>query len=206
METKVTKKTKKVEKKAEKKLNPVVWDVPYNADLLAQVLYVYRNNERKATANVKSRGEVSGGGKKPWKQKGTGRARHGSSRSPLWVGGGVTFGNVSEKNYSRKLNKKMARKAVCIMLSERLRKEQLQFVSADVESANKIRKEAKGTASKKILMICNNTELSKKLRNSDKTKVITAEKVNAKHLIASNLVYVDNEIVDILEKRLTNGK
>ncbi|MGI5897749.1 MAG: 50S ribosomal protein L4 [Candidatus Dojkabacteria bacterium] len=205
MEKKEVKKTKKEEKKVEQKLNPAVWEVPYNADLLAQVLYVYRNNERKATANVKSRSEVSGGGKKPWRQKGTGRARHGSSRSPIWVGGGVTFGNVSDKNYSRKLNKKMIRKAVCIMLSERLRKEQLQFVNSTEKSAENIRKEAKEDK-KKILMISNNEDLSKKIRNSEKAKVITAEKVNAKHLITSNLVYVDNEIVDILEKRLTNGK
>ena len=68
------------------KLNPLVWEVPYNGDLVAQVLNVFFSNERKGTSAVKGRGEVSGGGKKPWKQKGTGRARSGSIRSPLWVG------------------------------------------------------------------------------------------------------------------------
>ena len=86
--------TKKVEKKEEKvKLNPKVWEVPYNADLVAQVLYIYNSNARKGGAVVKDRSEVSGGGRKPWRQKGTGRARVGSSRSPIWIGGGVTFGN-----------------------------------------------------------------------------------------------------------------
>ena len=77
-----------------KKLNPAVWEVPYNADLLAQVLYIYNSNERKGTATVKSRSDVSGGGKKPWKQKGTGRARHGSSRSPIWVESGIEIGRA----------------------------------------------------------------------------------------------------------------
>ena len=113
-----TKGKTKVEKKvAVIKRNPLVWEVPYNADLVAQVLYVYRSNERKSTANVKGRGEVSGGGKKPWKQKGTGRARAGSTRSTIWVGGGVAFGNVGDRNWNRKINKKMAKKAfkACLM-------------------------------------------------------------------------------------------
>ncbi len=76
--------TKKTTKKEEKVvLNPLVWEVPYNADLVSQVLFVYSSNERKGSARQKSRGDVSGGGKKPWKQKGTGRARHGSTRSPI---------------------------------------------------------------------------------------------------------------------------
>ncbi|HOR06320.1 MAG TPA: 50S ribosomal protein L4, partial [Candidatus Dojkabacteria bacterium] len=85
---------KKVTKTTEEKkisLNKKVWEVPYNGDLVSQVLGVYFSNERKGTSNAKTRGDVSGGGIKPWRQKGTGRARSGSIRSPLWVGGGVTF-------------------------------------------------------------------------------------------------------------------
>ena len=142
--TTTTKKVEKKEKKVEaRKLNPKVWKVPYNADLVAQVLYVYNSNERKSTANVKGKGEVSGGGKKPWRQKGTGRARAGSSRSPLWIGGGVTFGNVGDKNWNRKINKKMARKATCIMLSESLRKKILEFTDIAKEDIVKIKKEMK---------------------------------------------------------------
>ena len=103
--------TKKTNTKKEEqiKLNPLVWEVPYNEDLVAQVLYVYNSNERKGTIKQKGRGEVSGGGKKPWRQKGTGRARHGSIRSPLWVGGGVTFAS-KERNFSRKINKTRGRR------------------------------------------------------------------------------------------------
>ncbi len=199
----------KIEDKKEikRELNPAVWNVPYNADLLTQVIYIYRNNERKNTLAVKSRGDVSGGGKKPWKQKGTGRARQGSSRSPLWVGGGVTFGNAGEKNFSRKLNKKMARKAVCVMLSERLKEGNLEFVPMNLEFAEKTRKNLKNSVdARKTLIISSNEDIQKKLKNSDKAKVITGEKVNAQHLVWSNFVYVDEDIISTLEKRLTNGK
>ena len=83
--------TKKVAKKPVEKestLNPAIWDVAYNPDLIAQVLYVLMSNKRAGTASAKTRAEVRGGGKKPWKQKGTGRARAGSIRGPIWRGGG----------------------------------------------------------------------------------------------------------------------
>ena len=82
-----------------------------NKILIKQAVLAYQANSRVSTANTKSRGEVSGGGKKPWKQKGTGRARVGSSRSPIWVGGGITFGPTNQKNFSQTLPKKMAIRA-----------------------------------------------------------------------------------------------
>ncbi len=196
----------KTENKVEQKLNPLVWDVKYNADLLAQVLYIYNSNERKSTANVKSRGDVSGGGKKPWKQKGTGRARHGSSRSPIWVGGGVAFANIGDKNFEKKMNKKMARKATCMMLSERLRNEQLEFVQISSEEFSKMREKLVKDSKKSSLVISNNEDVVKSLRNVEKINVVSSNKLNAKHLISSKRILVDNEIVNILETRLTNGK
>lgn len=196
----------KTENKVEQKLNPLVWDVKYNADLLAQVLYIYNSNERKSTANVKSRGDVSGGGKKPWKQKGTGRARHGSSRSPIWVGGGVAFANIGDKNFEKKMNKKMARKATCMMLSERLRNEQLEFVQISSEEFSKMREKLVKDSKKSSLVISNKEDVVKSLRNVEKINVVSSNKLNAKHLISSKRILVDNEIVNILETRLTNGK
>lgn len=210
-ETKVkTTTTKKVEKKEEKaearKLNPNVWEVPYNADLVAQVLYVYNSNERKSTANVKGRSEVSGGGRKPWRQKGTGRARAGSSRSPLWIGGGVTFGNVGDRNWNRKINKKMARKATCIMLSEDLRNKTLEFTDIKKDDVRKIRENSKKGVSKKVLVVTDKEDLAVKIRNVEGVSIVKPEKLNAKHIVANRLVYVDNGVIDTLEKRLTNDK
>lgn len=202
-----TKGKTKVEKKvAEIKRNPLVWDVPYNADLVAQVLYVYRSNERKSTANVKGRGEVSGGGKKPWKQKGTGRARAGSTRSTIWVGGGVAFGNVGDRNWNRKINKKMAKKATCVMLSENLRNKTLEFMKFSLNDVKKLRDEMKKNSSKSALVITDNVELGRKIRNIEKLDVVSSEKLNAKNIAKRKYIYVDNEVIEMLEKRLTNEK
>lgn len=202
-----TKSKTKVEKKvAEIKRNPLVWDVPYNADLVAQVLYVYRSNERKSTANVKGRGEVSGGGKKPWKQKGTGRARAGSTRSTIWVGGGVAFGNVGDRNWNRKINKKMAKKATCVMLSENLRNKTLEFMKFSLDDVKKLRDEMKKNSSKSALVITDNVELGRKIRNIEKLDVVSSEKLNAKNIAKRKYIYVDNEVIEMLEKRLINEK
>ena len=96
-----------------------VFGLKWNPSLVHQVVESMRSNRRKGTAKAKGRGEVSGGGKKPWRQKGTGRARHGSIRSPIWVGGGVTHGPVLEKNYSRKINKKTKKKAFFMVLAKK---------------------------------------------------------------------------------------
>jgi len=201
--TKVTTTTKEVKPKAQEvKLNPIVWEAPYNGDLVAQVLYVYMSNERKGTSNAKTRGDVRGGGRKPWKQKGTGRARVGSTRSPLWVGGGVTF-VPNDKNWSKKINKQMARKATCIMLSERLRKEVLNFVTMPKEEIRKALEEKIG---KKALVITANVDIKKSLGNVENVTVITPEKVNTKHLVSARNILVDQDAVNILEERLTDGK
>lgn len=97
-----------------------IFNVKWNPDLVHQVLVAYLANQRGSLANTKGRGEVRGGGKKPWAQKGTGRARHGSIRSPLWVGGGVTFGPTTERRFGKKVNKKMKQKALYSLLSKKV--------------------------------------------------------------------------------------
>ncbi len=109
-------------------MNEKVWGLAWNADLVSQVVEAMRSNARAGTAAVKDRGEVRGGGKKPWRQKGTGRARHGSSRSPIWRHGGITHGPLTEKVYIKKINKKARAKALSIVLSEKLRKGEVLFV------------------------------------------------------------------------------
>lgn len=105
-----------------------VFGVKWNADLVHQVATAYAANRRAGTAQAKTRGEVRGGGRKPWRQKGTGRARHGSIRSPIWKGGGVTHGPRADKSYGRKVNKKMARKALYTVLSAKARDQEVVLV------------------------------------------------------------------------------
>lgn len=100
----------------------------YNEDLVLQVVNAYRAGSRQGSKAHKSRSEVRGGGKKPWRQKGTGRARAGSIRSPIWVGGGVTFA-AKPRNFAQKVNRKMYRAAVSTILSELLRQERLLVVN-----------------------------------------------------------------------------
>lgn len=98
-----------------------VFAAKWNPDLVHQALLAQLANNRQSLAHTKNRAEVRGGGKKPWRQKGTGRARHGSSRSPLWIGGGVTFGPRKEKVFAKKINKKMKQLAIFSVLSKRVK-------------------------------------------------------------------------------------
>jgi large subunit ribosomal protein L4 len=104
-----------------------LFEVSLSDDLVHQVAVIQSSNRRQSNAHVKDRSDVSGGGRKPWAQKGTGRARHGSTRSPIWVGGGVTFGPSKERNYKKKISKKMRRKALFMVLSAKA-KQELLFV------------------------------------------------------------------------------
>ena len=197
--------TKKTATTKEMKLNPLVWEVKYNADLIAQVLYVYRNNERKGTSQTKSRADVSGGGRKPWKQKGTGRARAGSIRSPLWRTGGVAFGS-SNKNWKRSINKKMAKKAACMMLTRRLEENVVEFVNFDGKELKDLRTNISQIAGKKTLIISANEEVKLAIRNIENITFVDENKVNAKHVVGSTKILIDNKSVKILEERLSNGK
>src|SRR3989344_1527703 len=102
-----------------------VFGLKWNPDLVHQVVKGQEANMRPKVAHAKDRAQVRGGGKKPWRQKGTGRARHGSIRSPIWKGGGVTHGPLTEKNYNKKINRKMAKKALFTVLSQKARENEI---------------------------------------------------------------------------------
>jgi large subunit ribosomal protein L4 len=102
-------------------LPEAVFGLAWNGDLVHQAVEAQRSHARQNLAHTKGRGEVSGGGKKPWRQKGTGRARHGSIRSPIWVGGGVTHGPSKEKIYAKDITKAMRRRALLMSLSAKAR-------------------------------------------------------------------------------------
>jgi large subunit ribosomal protein L4 len=109
-------------------LPETIFGLKWNADMMHQVITGMQSNQRAGTAHTKGRGDVRGGGKKPWRQKGTGRARHGSNRSPIWIGGGTTHGPNKDKDFSKKINKKTRVKALFMALSEKFRKGTMLFV------------------------------------------------------------------------------
>ena len=145
-----------------------VFAAKWRSDLVHQVVEGMRSNKRSGTADTKDRGEVRGGGRKPWKQKGTGRARHGSTRSPIWVGGGVTHGPLAEKNYKRKVTKSMRAQALFSVLSKKLKDNEILFV--DSLSTTKISTEAGADVMKSLAKATG----FKPLANSKKARVLTA--------------------------------
>jgi large subunit ribosomal protein L4 len=116
-------------KVGEQELDPAVFDVEVNLPVMHQVVVAGRAAQHRGTHSTKTRAEVRGGGRKPWRQKGTGRARHGSIRSPIWVGGGVAHG-PRPRDYGMRVNKKMKRLALRSALTDRARDDRIRVVDA----------------------------------------------------------------------------
>ncbi len=170
-----------------------VFGAKWRSDLVHQVVESMRSNARSGTADTKDRGEVRGGGRKPWKQKGTGRARHGSTRSPIWVGGGVTHGPLSEKNYDRKISKKMRAEALYSVLSRKLKDGEILFI--DSLAMTELKTKNAEVVLENIAKILKDD----KLATSKKPKLLTAlfdkedNKVKSfRNLPALDLVFVKN--------------
>ncbi|MEK7124926.1 MAG: 50S ribosomal protein L4 [Patescibacteria group bacterium] len=193
-------------------LNDAVFNAPMNRDLLHQVVTAYEANKRQVIAHAKGRSEVRGGGKKPWQQKGTGRARHGSIRSPLWKGGGVTFGPTKERDFSKKINKSMARKALTVALSEKLRVNALAVVDnitlPEVKTkhiaktlagiAHAFGDHARGSLLMVIPSVKSHGGLVRASRNLPVTKTIEVRNINARDVLAYRHIVVLQEALPTL--------
>ena len=197
--------------KSSVELKDLVWGTKMNKEVIAQVLSVYQYNQRKGTAHSKTRSEVQGGGSKPWRQKGTGRARQGSIRSPLWVGGGVTFGPQPYKRL-KKVPAKMQRTALSNLLSARLAEDMLKVVEDFSSVSGGKTKEVMtilstlGYEKKKVMLIPSEEErksVLKGARNIETVAVRSALDVNAYDMANSDAVVVAGDAVATLEKRLT---
>ena len=202
-------------------LPEAVFGVTWNATLVHDVVLAMQGNERAGTAHTKDRSEVRGGGKKPWKQKGTGRARHGSTRSPIWVGGGVAHGPRSEKDYSVKLNRKVKAKALATTLSKKQADGEVIFLdgltmnepkTAFVKTVMKSLADASGKtdlATKRknaalVVLPKRDLAIEKSFRNFGNFEVAMAKDINPVDLLTYKYVVVTAPAasVEVLEKRV----
>jgi len=183
-----------------------VFGQSFNEPLVHQLVVSYLAAARSGTKGQKSRSDVSGGGAKPWRQKGSGRARAGTTRSPLWRTGGVTFA-ASNRSYKQKLNKKMYRAAMRSIFSELLRQERLIVTDDVFPSAPKTRElcgRLKGVGAESALIITDtmNADLNLAARNLPHVEVCTTDSLSPVSLVNSEKVIVTTQAVRNLEVRL----
>lgn len=196
---------KKVE---EIEIDDKILDVKVKDDLIHNVLLVYLNNQHIGSANTKTRGEVSGGGKKPWRQKGTGRARHGSIRAPIWKGGGITFGPRAHK-VRFKVNKKESKNALKAVLSKRIKNKQITLLNEIniTEPKTKILfnilKNFINSKNKNLLIVDKLDDVLKKAsRNIEGLKVVNSENLNTYDFFIADKVLITKVAIEKLLKRL----
>jgi large subunit ribosomal protein L4 len=202
----------KVLTKAETKkiLDKNIFEVPLNPNLVHQVATSQMANKRQVIASTKTRAEVSGGGRKPWRQKGTGRARHGSIRSPLWVGGGVTFGPTNKRNFKKDIPKKMRRKALFMVLSEKAKNETLAIVGSielkeiKTKEFKKMIDSLKLDGSALIVLESLNENIIKSARNIQGIKTIQAKDLNCLDILNHKYLVITQKGVEKIKETFLN--
>ena len=182
-----------------------VFSVDFNESLIHQALTSYMSNQRQGSVMLKNRSDVRGGGRKPWRQKGTGRARAGTIRSPLWVGGGVTFAHT--KNHDKKINKKMAKKALASILSKFKSEKRLTLVE-DVNFKEPKTKMAADYFNKKgydsALLITNDADQNTMLaiRNLKNYNFLDAKDINPYDLLKAKHILLTHSAVSVIKESL----
>lgn len=189
-------------------LNDQVFGVEFNEAVVHQAIVMQLANQRQGTSATKTRGMVRGGGRKPWKQKGTGRARCGSTRSPIWVGGGTTFG-PQPRSYAKKMPRKARRLALCCALSAKVAAGEMIVVEGLAFDAPKTKNvvsmlNAFDAAAKKALLITDgeNTNVELSARNMPKVTAISNMGLNCFDILNSNKVFLAKEVVEKIEEVL----
>lgn len=193
----------------EMNLSDTVFGVKIKPEVVHEVYVALQNNQREPWADTKNRGEVRGGGRKPWQQKGTGRARHGSIRSPIWKGGGVTFGPLSIRNYKTKINKKLKNLATRMCLSDRAANQTL-WVFEDFNFAQPKTKlftkflSVLPTKAKSFLVLTpgKNDSVLRMTRNLKTVKTTRVEDVNVLDLLSKSVVLTSKSGIEKLETAL----
>jgi len=189
-----------------------IFDIEINSDLLWQVVRSQTANKRQGSAHTKTKGEVRGGGRKPWRQKGTGRARHSSIRSPLWRGGGIIFGPRNDKIWKQKINKKMARKSLLMALSAKAKEqnivvlEDLKLNEAKTKEVAKIianlRTKIVNFKKAKTLIVLSNFDknLIRAAKNISDLKTIEARNLNALEILSFKYLLMTKDTISALKK------
>lgn len=183
-----------------------VFGVDWNPDLVHQVFVAQRANSRQKAAHAKGRSEVRGGGRKPWRQKGTGRARHGSIRSPIWVGGGVTFGPNKSRKLAKDINKKMKIKALFSLLSKKHEEEELLVVDSfnfddyKTKTARKFLDNIFEDEKRNVLLVAtdDNKDIKKAIRNIDNVDAISAKSLNVSDILSYKYLVVEKGAIDTI--------
>mgnify|MGYP001624361119 FL=1 len=205
--TKISVKNLNGEKVKDLTLTDSIWNIEINEDCLKKMIRLQLDATRQGTRKTKNRSEVSGGGRKPWRQKGTGRARQGSTRATQWVGGGIPFG-VSPRDYTFKINKKERVIALKSALSSKVQEKALVVVdnfnmeSTKTKDALKVLENLK--LDNKILFVTSDDaeNLYLAVRNLPNVLVIYADEVNCYDLVNADVVVIDEAAVNKLEEVL----
>lgn len=189
-------------------LNPTLFDMPMNDALVHQVFVSLSNNLREPIAHTKNRGDRRGSGMKPWNQKGTGRARVGSRRTPLWKKGGVVHGPRNDRNFSTKVNRKMRQKAALIVLSEKVRRGLLVVVDSLILKEQKTKfysqaLSAFGCTGKSAVMAFSHRESGSRLAARNLDRVVNTPVVNLSvyDLLNAQYIVMSKESIAELETR-----
>ncbi len=189
-----------------------IFDVELNSDLVHQVAVAQMANSRKVIAHTKDRSEKRGGGRKPWRQKGTGRARHGSTRSPIWRGGGVTFGPTKDRNFSKSVNKKMKRGALFMTLTSKVKDKELVLLDKIELAENKtklmaevfknLKDKLKKDLNKSTLVVLPTTDLkiSRVVKNIPKIKTIRADSLNVLDILNHKHLVMLQDSIKVIKK------
>ena len=189
----------------ELELNENVFGIEPNENIVHSAIVNYLANQRQGTQNTKTRAEVSGGGRKPWRQKGTGRARQGSIRAPQWIKGGIALG-PRPRSYSYKINKKEKRLAIKSILSSKVAEKELIVLDKlelkEIKTANmvKVLNNVKAEGKTLILLPANNENVCKSSRNIEGVKTLTVDTINAYDLVKYNSLVVTEDTVKKLEE------
>jgi len=178
-----------------------------NLDLVHQVVVTQQANKRRVIAHTKTRGEVSGGGRKPWRQKGLGRARHGSIRSPIWIGGGITFGPRKNVVFKKRIPKKMKRKALFTVLSDKVKNNLLILVdNLEIEEpktklmVNILEKLPSQKKSSLIALPAINRKVIKACQNIPKVATIPAKDLNSLDLLSFKYLVMPKESIKVIKE------